>query len=672
MSSTYNASFFKLLVVSIAAYTLIACDSANESTTSASTTFKSAESPAIAPAITSVNAISAPAMTQDTPVKEVTRDENLKSLSANAAQFNLPAPSAEDLAPLKNQSKKGSTVIGKAYQIGFSRAINQTTDAKSTANLLNWNSLSNGNSVATVQISSAGAKSLRIGVVIESLPASAVLRVHNGQGSEALQIPASHVLKLIQSNIQADGDSQATRTYWTPTTLGEAATLEIEIPVGTDKSSVKISIPSISHAIQTPLEAGLNTPTESAKAAGSCNVDATCTLPPAANAVAQMDFIDAGVWYSCTGTLLADSIASLTPYFLTAYHCISSQTIASTLETFWFWRSSACNSTTINPGWRGRYSGATYLYGKSVVSPGTSASYTPSGTDTSFLRLLDTPPAGVMFAGWDANPQVISTTTNYVGLHHPKGDPLMRSDGKITEYGITLADGEYGSTTVNTLPKYRIQWSSGVTESGSSGSPLFLDGTSTNPKVVGQLYGGLSSCSAPTATDSYGRFDQAFAASLSAWLSPGKKPVYRFYNTKLGSHFFTINGNERNSVIANLPQYAYEGISFFAYPSTVGPTGLSPVHRFYNTITGTHFLTISAAEQQYVVATFPQFKYEGISWYAQAGGGNGTMPLYRFYRTDNQTHFYTVSQAERDYVIASLGAYYNYEGIAYYVWPTIN
>ncbi len=666
---------FKLLIAACTLALLTACGSNSNSTESAAKGVAFTGNPsgsAIAPAITSVNAISTPAMTQDTPVKEVTRVENLKSLSANAVQFNLPAPSAEDLAPLKNQSKKGSTVIGKAYQIGFSRSINQSTDGKSTANLLNWNSLSNGNSVAIVQISSAGAKSLRIGVVIESLPANAVLRVHNGQGSEALQIPATHVLKLIQSNIQADGDSQATRTYWTPTTFGETTTLEIEIPVGTDKSSVKISIPSISHAVQTPLEAGLNTPTESAKAAGSCNIDATCTLPPAANAVAQMDFIVLGALYSCTGTLLADSIASLTPYFLTANHCISSQTIASTLETFWFWRSSACDSATINPGWVGRYSGATLLYGNSVVSPGTSASYTPSGTDTSFLRLIDTPPAGVMFAGWDVNPQAISTTTNYIGLHNPQRDWLKRSDGKITSYGITLADGEYGSTKINTLPKYTVQWSSGVTEGGSSGSPLFLNGTSSNPKVVGQLYGGLSSCSAPTETDSYGRFDQAFAASLSDWLSPGKKPVYRFYNTQLGSHFFTINGTERNSVIGSLPQFAYEGVSFFSYPSTVGPAGLSPVHRFYNTKTGTHFLTISAAEQQYVANTFPQFKYEGISWYAQANAGNGTMPLYRFYRTDNQTHFYTVSLAERDYVINSLGAYYNYEGVAYYVWPSIN
>jgi lysyl endopeptidase len=665
--SNYKSSFFKLLVASIAAFSLLACDSSNESKT-VSAAPKSAENTAITTAITSVDAIAAPAMTQDTAVKEVAR-ESFKSHPANAAQINLPVPSAEDLAPLKNQSKKGSESVGKAYQIGFNRVIGQSTESKSAMNLLNWGSLSNGNSVATVQINSAGAKSLRIGVVIEALPANAILRVHNGQGSEALQIPGSHVLKLIQSNIQADGDSQAARTYWTPTTIGESTTLEIEIPVGTDKSSVKISIPSISHAIQIPLEAAFSSPTDSTKAAGTCNVDATCTLPPAANAVAQMDYVVNGASYVCTGTLLADSIASLTPYFLTANHCISSQTIASTLATYWFWRSNACNSTTVNPGWRGRYSGATFLYGNSVVSPGTSASYTPSGTDTSFLRLNDTPPAGVMFAGWDANPQAISSTTNYIGLHHPLGDKLKRSDGKITTYGITLADGEYSSTTKSTLPKYRVQWSAGVTEGGSSGSPLFLDGTSTNPKVVGQLYGGTSSCTTPTGTDSYGRFDQAFAASLSDWLSPGKKPVYRFYNTNLGTHFFTMSGTERNNIIATLPQYKYEGISFYAYPAQSGAANLSPVYRFFNTNTGAHFYTINIGERDTVIATLPQFSYEGIKWYALTSGSSGTTPLYRFFHQMNGTHFYTISSVERDNVINSIPVY-SYENVAYYVWPT--
>ena len=53
-----------------------------------------------------------------------------------------------------------------------------------------------------------------------------------------------------------------------------------------------------------------------------------------------------------------------------------------------------------------------------------------------------------------------------------------------------------------------------MTEGGSSGSSLFSDG-----RVIGTLYGGASSCKAPNATDSYGRFDKVFNSKIWSWLA---------------------------------------------------------------------------------------------------------------------------------------------------------
>lgn len=52
--------------------------------------------------------------------------------------------------------------------------------------------------------------------------------------------------------------------------------------------------------------------------------------------------------------------------------------------------------------------------------------------------------------------------------------------------------------------------------------------------------------------------------------------------------------------------------------------GTSPVYRFYNTQTGTHFFTISEAEKDYVIVTYPQFTFEGIAWYAYPPGPTPT------------------------------------------------
>ncbi|MCX5758253.1 MAG: PASTA domain-containing protein, partial [Candidatus Hydrogenedentes bacterium] len=64
--------------------------------------------------------------------------------------------------------------------------------------------------------------------------------------------------------------------------------------------------------------------------------------------------------------------------------------------------------------------------------------------------------------------------------------------------------------TDTVLPSSRFWenvWTSGVTEPGSSGSPLLIV---SKQQVIGQLYGGGSSCTAQSSPDFYGRFDVTF------------------------------------------------------------------------------------------------------------------------------------------------------------------
>ena len=69
---------------------------------------------------------------------------------------------------------------------------------------------------------------------------------------------------------------------------------------------------------------------------------------------------DDGFTYLCTGTLLNDSLASNTPYFLSASHCLDSATAARTLNTFWFFDAVECGSTAVPP-YVQQASGATML-----------------------------------------------------------------------------------------------------------------------------------------------------------------------------------------------------------------------------------------------------------------------------------------------------------------------
>jgi uncharacterized protein (DUF1800 family) len=144
-------------------------------------------------------------------------------------------------------------------------------------------------------------------------------------------------------------------------------------------------------------------------------------------------------------------------------------------------------------------------------------------------------------------------------------------------------------------------------------------------------------------------------------------PVYRFMNLRDGSHFFTILVAERDNIIAKYPSvYVYEGPVFNA--STTPAPGFAPVMRFWNYQTNEHFYTMSSEEVTYIQARYPQYILEGVAYYAPpVAGSDGRTPLYRFWNQVNNEHFFTSQLAEKDHIIATYPQFV-YEGIAYYVY----
>jgi uncharacterized protein DUF5648/matrixin len=142
-------------------------------------------------------------------------------------------------------------------------------------------------------------------------------------------------------------------------------------------------------------------------------------------------------------------------------------------------------------------------------------------------------------------------------------------------------------------------------------------------------------------------------------------PLFRFFNSVKGTHFYTTSESERLSIIRNLPAFVFEGVAYNV-PSVAGP-GTVTVYRFFNTLSGAHFYTTSAAERDQIIATAPYFQFEGVAFQAFSGGP-GLAPVFRFFDTLTGTHFYTASTAERDQILATAPSY-RLEGIAYFVAP---
>lgn len=597
------------------------------------------------------------------------------ALRPTAAVVDIGAPSSAKVGMI--QQKQQERLIGAPVQVGFARQVLQTTDTASTAKLLTWTATPTGGKVAAIEFKSATAKGMRIGILVKSLPSETLLRFYSPDASKVTEVLAKEINQTIQANLDSGDTSVNARTYWSPLINGETGILEIELRANIDPAQLEISIPNISHAISEPFTKALSTSSigDQAKGIGSsqtCEVNVSCEtpLPPVSNAIGYMSFVKNGNSYECSGTLLNDTASSGIPYFLTAHHCISTQTAASTLLTGWFAKSTACNTSTLSPATAFLNTGATLLWSRSAESGVNGVG--PVGTDTSFLRLNSQPPAGAMYAGWTAAPQAVSSNF-FATLHHPSGDVQKISKGTIDSYSYSSALDASGSfsvitnSTKNLFPLYRVSWTSGVTEGGSSGGGLFTGFATSNPKIVGQLLGGSSSCAAPAANDYYGRFDIAYQDALYQWLSPTQKTVFRFFNPVNGTHLLTMDLNERN-IVRGYQNFSYEGASFMASP--VLEAGLFNVYRFYNLLSQSHFYTIDENEKNIVQTYNANYNFEGTAWYARKTALNGWVPLYRFYRPSKGSHFFTTDEVEKSYIIQNLNGIYQFEGVAYYVKRT--
>ncbi|MES2589965.1 MAG: T9SS type A sorting domain-containing protein [Bacteroidota bacterium] len=277
--------------------------------------------------------------------------------------------------------------------------------------------------------------------------------------------------------------------------------VEIQEPIENENLS-RLTIGSIIHGfinLDEHLEKALNS-------SGSCNIDVNC--PQGAgweiprNGVAMMVNGSGGF---CSGSLVNNTSGVLIPYFLTAYHCYGGGSPASTVFRFrWESPEDQADCGTSAPSVNGPQT-------MNINGAVTRAAYQPS--DFQLVEMNASPDVAwnVNYNGWDKSG---IAPTSGAGIHHPSGDIK-----KIAITSTPYTTSSFGGSPQN---HWHAVWSDGVTEGGSSGSPLF----DQNRRIVGQLHGGASSCGGNDLSDEYGKFSASWvgggtaATRLSDWLDP--------------------------------------------------------------------------------------------------------------------------------------------------------
>ncbi|MGA9828501.1 MAG: hypothetical protein WBQ57_09235, partial [Rhodanobacteraceae bacterium] len=371
-----------------------------------------------------------------------------------------------------------------------------------------WQSLVDGSLLWRIQVRARGATDLHLGFDRFELPDGATLYAIGADGY--YQGPYT----------SADATAEG---FWIPMLPGDSATVELRIPATTTLTPDSVELSDVGAGFRDLFHPGNATLFTGPGTSGACNINVVCPLgQPYGNeirAVAYYEFQstdpDTGEpgTYICSGTLVSDVPHDLANYFLTAAHCVSSSSEASSMRVYWNYRSSQC-ATTVG-------------YTLADNQSGTRLRASDADVDFSLVELNEDPNPDwhVYYAGWDASNM---TPTGTISIHHPNGDVAKITAGPRPTTTPNCVDSGAPNTHWQTGP-----YTQGTTEGGSSGSGLFVPAaTGANARLlIGTLTGGTAMCDSidPSQPDDgydcYGKlasgWDGADASSrLRDWLDP--------------------------------------------------------------------------------------------------------------------------------------------------------
>lgn len=332
---------------------------------------------------------------------------------------------------------------------------------------------------------------------------------------------------------------------------GDEAILEYYEPA-TAIGTVRIGIKGVGHLyryVQDDEEANRGGGSE------ACEVDVNCPegseWSKERDAVVRLTITEGSLIGYCSGTLMNTTAKDCRKYVLTAMHC--GETVS---DNDWL----SC-SVRFNYQSTGCATGSTTSTHNKIGVIHLADSNDgggDSGSDFLLLEMTDDINASwnPYFAGWNASAAAASTG---VGIHHPAGDKKKISTTDDIISGTYNAPGFH----------WRVKWMEtvtnwGVTEPGSSGSPLF----DQDHYLVGTLTGGVSFCDTPLGSDYYGKMSKHWTANpntanqkLKVWLDPNDTGVF----TLGGSYKNTASALPCDPAFVSIHELAFDDIQI--YPS---------------------------------------------------------------------------------------------------------
>jgi len=238
------------------------------------------------------------------------------------------------------------------------------------------------------------------------------------------------------------------------------------------------------------------------------------------------------------------------------------------------------------------------------------------------------------------------------------GGGLIQIGGGIADIGTLGSAGSASTTLAFTAATATVRLHGVVggntISSMQTGDGIDLVGNTSvrlSDTVVTTTTGTIALSAAPTGSH-YALSNDGAGGTLIA-LTADTVGVYRFFDSNYGTHFFSASGDEKNTILATRPDLVYEGVGLQSIDPAAPDPNASPVYRFFDTTYGTHFFTASASERDAVISSRPDLLYEGTGFIEHVAQQSGDTAVYRFFDTKYGTHFYTADANERATIVAT-------------------
>ena len=514
---------------------------------------------------------------------------NSEPISSSAANLSINVPVLElarpDMKEVDRQNEEDQK-NGKLYKYGVSVMCDIDTE-----NSGKWETLEDGSKVWRLSISIDGALALGLYYDAFWIPSNGELFVYNEDKSQVIG-------GFTNINNHDSG------VFANELIIGNFLTLEYH-QKGDSKPIIHINEIAYCYRAIKPLYQAR----DFGDSDSSCEVNANCSEGDQWENIKKSACrisIKAGNSYGwCSGAMINNTQNDCTPYILTADHCAGGNSgYASESDmnqwVFYFnYEAENCENPNSNPS-------SNTMSGCSLIS--NSGNYNIDGTsDFHLVELNSTIPFdyGIYAAGWDASG---TGDSQGVSIHHPSGDIK-----KISTYATSLATTAWSGGGVT---HWRVRWvetnnGHGVTEPGSSGSPIF----NNEGRIIGDLSGGLSYCYATNSPDYYGKLSYSWESNggsnnrkLKPFLDPTNSGIEAIDGQACGTSLFSNFYVYDTEIPTNTPiNFFYSGTgeplsyawTFFGGAANVSistSTDASPLVQYYTEDSYTVKLKVTDSE----------------------------------------------------------------------------